>query len=129
MILLDSDHLTVLADARQAAHATLRVRLDTTTDPDIRLPICAVEEQLRGWLAYISRMRDVRSQLPAYARLAGFLNFLTGWRIADFDDPALDQYESLRRQRVRIGTMDLKIAAIALARNALLLSANLSDYR
>jgi tRNA(fMet)-specific endonuclease VapC len=74
-------------------------------------------------------MRDVRRQLPAYARLAGFLHFLTGWHIADFDDPAVDQFEWLRRQRVRIGTMDLKIAAIALARNALLVSANLSDYR
>ena len=32
-------------------------------------------------------------------------------------------------QRVRIGTMDLKIAAIVLAHDATLLSRNLSDFR
>jgi hypothetical protein len=34
----------------------------------------------------------------------------------------------LRRSRLRIGTMDLKIAAIVLARDALLLSRNLDDF-
>jgi tRNA(fMet)-specific endonuclease VapC len=35
----------------------------------------------------------------------------------------------LRAQRIRIGTMDLKIAAIALVHDALLLSANLRDFQ
>jgi tRNA(fMet)-specific endonuclease VapC len=35
----------------------------------------------------------------------------------------------LRKQRIRIGSQDLKIAAIALTRDALLLSANLRDFR
>jgi len=35
----------------------------------------------------------------------------------------------LRRAKVRIGTMDLKIASIALVHDALLLSANLRDFR
>ena len=73
--------------------------------------------------------RQVRDQLPAYERLAGFLHFLTGWRVASFDNLTVDRFEELRRQRFRIGTMDLKIAAIAPSRSALLLSANLSDYR
>lgn len=129
MILLDSDHLTVLTDARQTTYHNLVTRLEAATDPDIRLPICAIEEQLRGWLAYINRKGGIRDQLPAYERLTGFLRFMAAWRVANFDEPAADRFEELRRQRVRIGTMDLKIAAIALSRDALLLSANLSDYR
>jgi tRNA(fMet)-specific endonuclease VapC len=35
----------------------------------------------------------------------------------------------LRTARIRIGTQDLKIASIALADNATLLSANLVDFR
>jgi tRNA(fMet)-specific endonuclease VapC len=35
----------------------------------------------------------------------------------------------LRNARVRIDTMDLKIASTALVRQALLLSANLRDFR
>ena len=38
-------------------------------------------------------------------------------------------FERLRQQRVRIGTMDLKIAAIALGYNALVLSDNLRDFQ
>jgi tRNA(fMet)-specific endonuclease VapC len=37
-------------------------------------------------------------------------------------------FQRLRRSRLRIGTMDLKIAAIVLARDATLLSRNLSDF-
>jgi len=45
-----------------------------------------------------------------------------------FDDAAADRFESLRAGGLRIGSMDLKIAAIALVHDALLLSANLEDF-
>ena len=48
--------------------------------------------------------------------------------VPDFDQDALIEFERLKRSRVRIGT-DLRIAAIALARDALLLSRNLADFR
>jgi predicted nucleic acid-binding protein len=38
------------------------------------------------------------------------------------------QFEHLREQRLYVGTMDLKIAATALVHEALLLSANRSDF-
>jgi len=37
--------------------------------------------------------------------------------------------KSFRKQKIRIGSQDLKIAAIAVANDALLLSANLRDFR
>ena len=39
-----------------------------------------------------------------------------------------DRFVSLQKQPVRSGTMDLKIAAIALAHDALLLTRNLVDF-
>jgi tRNA(fMet)-specific endonuclease VapC len=36
---------------------------------------------------------------------------------------------TLRQQRIRIGTMDLKIASIALVSDALLVTSNLRDFR
>jgi tRNA(fMet)-specific endonuclease VapC len=38
-------------------------------------------------------------------------------------------FAQLRRQKIRIGSQDLKIAAIAMTENALLLSANLRDFQ
>ena len=45
-----------------------------------------------------------------------------------FDELAANQFAGLRRQRIRIGAMDLKIASIALVNDALLVTANLRDY-
>jgi tRNA(fMet)-specific endonuclease VapC len=43
-------------------------------------------------------------------------------------EAAGNRFETLRKQRIRIGTQDLKIASIALEAGALLLSANLRDF-
>jgi tRNA(fMet)-specific endonuclease VapC len=93
------------------------------------VPVVCVEEQMRGWLAEIKRRRNLRDQIAIYDRLARKFAFFAQWQIVTIDITVSDLFESLRRQRIRIGPMDLKIAAIALARDPLLLSANLSDYR
>ena len=45
------------------------------------------------------------------------------------DSAAANVFEQLRRDRVRIGTMDLKIASITLVHDAILVSRNVSDFR
>lgn len=128
MILLDTDHLTVLLDSRDAACAPLEERLRTSPDSDIRLPVVSVEEQLRGWLAAIHRQKDVAKQTGEYARLVRVLRFLRAWEVVPFEAPAAAEFKRLRGEGVRIGSQDLKIASIALAHGATLLSRNLRDY-
>jgi tRNA(fMet)-specific endonuclease VapC len=48
--------------------------------------------------------------------------------VLEFDEAAAAEFERLRRSRIRIGTMDLKIAAIALAHNATVLTCNSKDF-
>lgn len=55
--------------------------------------------------------------------------FLSDWTIQPFDDIAADRFEQLRAGGVRIGSMDLKIASIALVHDAFVLSANLHDFQ
>jgi len=45
-----------------------------------------------------------------------------------FDQAAAAIVQRLQKQRIRIGTMDLKIASIALAQDATLLSRNVADF-
>ena len=129
MILLDTDHLTVLTFPEHARNTALRERIAAVTDPVVGITIVSAEEAMRGWLAAINRITDVRAQITPYGQLADLFGFFARWLIIRFDSRAADEFESLRKQKVRIGTMDLKIAAIALTNNALLLSANLRDYR
>jgi tRNA(fMet)-specific endonuclease VapC len=127
MILLDTDHLSVFTDERDPRHDPLNKRMEAATE-QVACTIVSVEEVLRGWLAIIHRLREVHRQIPAYVRLGRFLDILSDWEIVPFDERAADQFAVLRRQSIRIGTMDLKIASIALVNDALLLTANLRDY-
>ena len=90
--------------------------------------IVCLEEQLRGWLAAIKRKRDPSDQVPVYHRLGRLWQFFGAWKILHFDDRAAERCKTLRKQKVRIGSQDLKIAAIALTCDALLLSANVRDF-
>ena len=88
-----------------------------------------LEEQCRGWLAQINSLSKVLDQVHAYERLRHLFHYYGDWDIVPFDAHAADTFNRLRKQKVRIGTQDLKIAAIALVNNALLLSANLRDFK
>jgi len=127
MILLDTDHLSILLDERDARHPPFRARLHAAGD-FLAIPIVGIEEQLRGWLAKLHRVYDPQRQIVPYLRLKRVFEFLREWPIAEWNEPAADHFSHLRRLRVRIGTQDLKIACIALASDALLLSANLRDF-
>jgi tRNA(fMet)-specific endonuclease VapC len=91
--------------------------------------IVCLEEQLRGWLAAIKRKPDVSHQVDVYHRLEELWEFFGAWKILPFDERAADFFKKLRKERLRIGSQDLKIGAIALTWDALLLSANLRDFR
>lgn len=53
-------------------------------------------------------------------------DFFSQFEILPFDEKAAEIFEGFGR--IRIGSMDRKIAAIAIANNALLLTANKRDY-
>ncbi|MDF5707097.1 MAG: type II toxin-antitoxin system VapC family toxin [Nostoc sp. S4] len=46
----------------------------------------------------------------------------------EFDEAAYNCYQSLRWQRIQIGTQDLRIAAVALATGAILVTRNQRDF-
>lgn len=129
MILLDTDHISVLAFPESVAYANLTRRLATASDPQVATTIITAAEQMRAWLARINRLADIHDQVTAYDELADLLIFLQKWHIVRFDHMAAGTFSQFRKDKVRIGTNDLKIAAIAMSRGALLLSANLRDYR
>ena len=127
MILLDTDHFSVVTDGRHRLHSQLIARLSDVDDP-VAIPVIAVEEQLRAWLAQIHRIRDVHQQVSPYDRLVRLLETLGEWDVAKWSNEAASEFARLRRERIRIGTQDLKIAALAIVNDALLLSANLRDF-
>ena len=127
MILLDSDHLTVLRYRQSERGAQLAERLAQAQDPHIGTTVVNVEEAMRGWLAAIAKERLPHRQILAYRELAELFTFFSGFHIALFDAAAAELFVSF--SAIRIGARDRKIAAIARSHGALLLTANRQDFK
>jgi tRNA(fMet)-specific endonuclease VapC len=128
MVILDTDHLSLLQRRESAESRILQDRLDRLETGSRATTIVTYEEQSRGWMAYMARAQTVAQEIAAYSRLKRHLEDFCMIDILDFDERAGVEYQRLRRTRIRIGAMDLKIAAIALTHDATLLTRNLSDF-
>jgi tRNA(fMet)-specific endonuclease VapC len=129
MIILDTDHISLL-QAREAPHAfVLQARLEAFPPDEVATTVVTLEEQMRGWLGLIHGITDVQRQVAYYEWLLGLVAFFAAWEVLPFDHWAATMFAQRRQQRVRIGTMDLKIAASVLAHNALLWSGNLREFQ
>src|SRR5437016_2730594 len=124
MILLDTDHLSIHAFAERAQHLSLASKIRQASE-EVGTTIVCVTEELSGWVVAINKRSDVSDQVPLYDRLQKLWFHLRDWTIERFDERAADRFKALRKQKIRIGSQDLKIASIALVNDALLLSANL----
>ncbi len=128
MLVLDTDHLTEYQRGTSTEAQRLKARLDNATDP-YATTIVTVEEIMRGWMAAIRRSQDPHRQIHAYLRLQQLFRFFATWNVLEWSESAADRYNSLKAARVRVGTMDLKIAAITLANDATLLTRNRGGFR
>lgn len=110
MVLLDTDHLSVLEWQDSPAALQIRARLQQHTPEEVGTTIINFEEKMRGWMAILAKARKVKEQL-------------------EFDELAAVEFQRLKKEHPRLGTMDLKIAAIALTHRATLVSRNERDFR
>jgi tRNA(fMet)-specific endonuclease VapC len=114
MYLLDTDHIALL-DRGGAEGQRIRARLSQMPGAEVTASVVSYEEQLRGWMAYLAQLRVVARQVDGYRRLERMLEFYCGTPLLAFDERAAERFHELWLTRIRVGTMDLKIAAIALA--------------
>lgn len=124
LYVLDSDHTTL----HQHGNRPVVQRLAAVPADEVFVSIVTVEEQLRGWLALIRRAKSSERLVTAYSSLHQAVVYYGRLGILDFTESANLHIANLRRQRIRIGTQDLRIAAIALAAGATLLTRIRRDF-
>jgi tRNA(fMet)-specific endonuclease VapC len=127
VVVLDTNHFTELVTA-SASGLRLVNRLEERK-ADVFTCIIAAEESLQGWIAFIRGRKPGSAQLEGYRRLKSCIEALNKFTILPFDLDAANLFSTLQSQRLRIGTMDMKIAAICVTHDAVLLSRNLSDFK
>jgi tRNA(fMet)-specific endonuclease VapC len=122
--ILDTDHLSLL----QRGYKPLRQYIALILPEQIAITIISAEEMLRGRLAQVSRAKTAPQRVSAYYWLQETLAFLSEFTLLQYDPAADALFVSLRGQRLRTGTQDLRIAAIALRQNVTLVTRNTQDF-
>ncbi|MCY2987762.1 MAG: type II toxin-antitoxin system VapC family toxin [Planctomycetota bacterium] len=126
-VVLDTDHLTLLQ--RQGPEAThILTRLDRLAPDDIAATIVSFHEQFQGWLAYLNKAGKPEQIVRAYRELDALRRSFQRMNVLVFDEAAQGIFSSLRPRCRRLGTLDLRIASIALSTGSLLLSRNLCHF-
>lgn len=121
---LDTDHLSFV----RRGYSSVAARLDKVPLPQRATTIVSVEEQLRGRFAMIARARNVKEWVAAYSIFQETLGDLMRLQLLPFDDAAATEFVRLKATVKRVGTQDLKIAAIVLSVNGTLVTRNQRDF-
>ena len=120
LYLLDTDHLSYY----HRGHAAVMQHLADKTPSQVFTSVITVEEILRGRLAQIRAAKTEAEHIKACYWLGDALELLKEFTILPYDQLASQQYQMLREQKLRVGSQDLRIAAVALATQATMVTAN-----
>jgi tRNA(fMet)-specific endonuclease VapC len=126
--LFDTDHISILQSRAGPDYAILAARVDRQSPADLAYSIVSFHEQVLGAHDYITRARTTLGVVKGYTLLAENLRAFAHAPVLPFDPAAAAVFDDLRAQRVRIATMDLRIASIALSRDRILLTRNTRDF-
>jgi len=124
LYILDTDHVSLL----QRGNTHVLAHLAHVSIDQRAVTIITVTEQIQGRLAVIHQARSEVEVAAGDQRLQETMTFYASIRVLPYDAEAQAQFAQLRRQRVRIGTQDLRIAAITLSRQATLVTRNTRDF-
>ena len=130
LYILDTDHMSLIERLDNQAGFQIRNRMDQvlSASDSAATTIITFEEQVRGWMSRLAKAKTISQQVYDYQKLNQLLENYRTITVLDFDEKSGLQFQALQKARIRIGTMDLKIAATAIANNATLLSRNLKDF-
>ena len=125
--ILDTNIVTLLQYNNQQIIQHLR-RIEKN---QIFVTTITLEEQLKGRLAIINKCNshpNLQGLASAHRDLKLTQSFFCNLNILEFNQECCEGFKKLRQQKINIGTQDLRIAAIALVNDAILVTQNYKDF-
>jgi tRNA(fMet)-specific endonuclease VapC len=126
--LLDTDHISILQRQSGPEYGALMARIAKVPHADLAFCIVSLHEQAPGCNTYIAQAKTASDIVRGYRMFDRVLTASSAAVVLPFDTNAAAVCDSLIAQRVRIGTMDLRIASIALSQGLTLLTRNTRDF-
>ena len=128
MIGLDTDILTELF----AGNSAYQQRVAAIASNQRGVAVVAAAEVLRGWLSAIRQAeagKGRRSLVQAYERFQVSLELLAPFQLLPYTAAAHSHLQQWKAAKLRVGTNDMRIAAICIVHGATLVTRNARDYK
>lgn len=123
--ILDTDVLTLI----QEGHPEIGRRFLEQSPDVVATTVLTVEEQLSGWYTQLRKAKRPDRLAWAYRRLTENIRFLSRLQVLTYDEAAMQRFDQLRKQKIKIGRTDLGIATIVLELGATLVTENTKDFK
>ncbi|NMG09150.1 type II toxin-antitoxin system VapC family toxin [Brasilonema sp. UFV-L1] len=127
LFILDTDHVSLWFRGNSSICAKT-----AQLSSNIAVTIVTVQELFNGWVVNINNPSQANNLVELYTRFWATVDFLQSVRILNFDAAADTQYRqllkdhsALRKNRIQ---KDVRIAAIALSVNGVLVTRNQRDF-
>ena len=126
--LLDTDHISILQKQVGPDYAALIARLTQVSRADLAFCIVSFHEQVLGCNAFVAQANTAANIVRGYRMFDRVLSAFAAAVVLPFDANASLVLDTLKLQRLRVATMDLRIASIALSQGLTLLTRNSRDF-
>jgi tRNA(fMet)-specific endonuclease VapC len=127
LFLLDTDTLSLVQ------HNNLKVLREIAAARAmghvVGLTTITLQEQMEGWLKAIKSAKTAEKLVWASRALADAVLLWATFQLYPLSEQAWQTCEQLRKTKLNVGKNDLLIAAIALDRNAAVVTHNIRDFR
>jgi tRNA(fMet)-specific endonuclease VapC len=125
LYILDTDTLTLLNwnDPAVLRNCVLHIH------DEIATTIISVEEQLSGWHRALRQVKSTSQLTAIYERMSDSVRSLRLLSIHSFSPAAAQRYDQLQALKLGIKKMDLRIAAVTLERQGVLVTRNKRDFQ
>jgi tRNA(fMet)-specific endonuclease VapC len=125
--LLDTDQISLLL--RRHPQISRRVALVGT---EVAISIVTVQEVFNGWVVQINNARSVEEVVELYAYLSQTVALFKQVEVLDFDQKAGEMFQQLLKDNPALSKQrlqkDMRIAAIALVNDAVVVTRNYRDF-
>jgi tRNA(fMet)-specific endonuclease VapC len=122
--ILDTDHYSLI----QRNNREVIDRFNEIDPREIYLTIITVQEQIKGRFKNIDEAKNSQQLIVSYGWLQTTISDFDRISILPFDERAYAHYDRFRSQQLRVGTQDLRIAAIVMANDGILVTRNRRDF-
>jgi tRNA(fMet)-specific endonuclease VapC len=125
---LDTDHISLIQRKQNPEYRAIQANFALHASDEIFLSIVSFHEQVLGAHNYLARARSDQDVVHGYRLMADALKVFQSRSVLEMNLGATTTLDQLLGSRVRVKTMDLRIAAITLSVGGVLVTRNSRDF-